>query len=450
MGTGDATGSGSTHLSGTTRTQVDLEALLTELSVSPEERLQLEGQLATGGMGSVEIVVDQALARRLARKVMHPNLQTEEDAVRRFVREARVTGRLDHPNIVPIHHVGLDGDGRLFFTMKLVTGDTLEALTDQLPDGVMSTETLFDLLDVVIRVCDALGFAHSRGVLHCDVKPANVMVGAFGQVYLMDWGIARVLGDDADEPGTGENAATDDAHFRTDADADPEDSNKTRNAILGSPAYMSPEQAWGRRRELTTAADVYAVGALLYRIVARRPPHDGDTFMAALWNAQTNDPRKLPEHVPLELTRIIGRALAREPMERHESVDALKQDLVRFMRGGGEFPTRKYAAGEEVVRVGEAGNAAYIIVSGSCDAVREVDGVRHVLRTMRPGEVFGETAILSDGPRTATVVAREDAVLQVVDRATVEHEAGTMKPWMGSILHGLAARFRDLEKLRDK
>lgn len=441
----DAFTSESTMLVDGTARVGDLSKVLRALALGPDERLRAEEQLAMGGMGAVELVVDASLQRRLARKVMHESLQTQDESVRRFVREARVTGRLDHPNIVPIHEVGLDGHGRIYFTMKLVTGDTLEARVLRLPPpGEVSTDELYDLLDVVIRVCDALSFAHARGVLHCDVKPSNVMVGAFGQVYLMDWGIARILGEDRDEADTPEDSA----ELEALEDGDPENSSKTRNAILGTPAYMAPEQAWGKRRELSVAVDVYAVGALLYQILQRRPPHEGDSFMAVLWEAQNEDPAPLPDATPVELSQIVTRALAREPKDRYPSVVALKQDLVRFMRGGGEFPTRRYAKGEAVVTLGEVGDAAYIIVEGSCDAVRDVDGERTVLRTMGPGEVFGETAILSEGPRTATVVAREDSVLQVVDRATVERELGTMKPWMGAILRGLAERFRDLEKRR--
>lgn len=440
----DAFTSGDTMLVDATRSAVDVAEILGELALRPEDRFRAEGLLATGGMGAIEIVVDRALRRRLARKVIHEGLQLDDDAIRRFVREARVTGRLDHPNIVPIHEVGLDPEGRLYFTMKLVTGDTLETRCAQLGERPVPPDALLDLLDVVVRVCDALSFAHDRGVLHCDVKPANVMVGAFGQVYLMDWGIARVLGDDVGEPATDEEAA----QVLEDEAQDPAHSSKTRNAILGSPAFMAPEQAWGRRQELTPATDVYAVGALLYFIVTGHPPHAGETFMEALYNAQESEPAPVPEHVPRELVRIIGVALAREPEQRYASADAVKQDLVRFLRGGGEFPTRRYAEGEPVVTVGDLGDAAYLIVEGSCDAVREVDGERVVLRTMGPGEVFGETAILSEGPRTATVVAREDSVLQVVDRATVERELGTMKPWMGAILRGLAERFRDLEQRR--
>ena len=356
-------------------TALGLPSVLAELSLCAEDRLHAQGMLASGGMGAIEIVIDQALRRRLARKVIHESLQSDADAVRRFVREARIIGRLDHPNIVPIHEVGIDSRGRLYFTMKLVSGRTLEALADAMPVGPVAGESLFDLLDVVIRVCDALAFAHSRGVLHCDVKPSNVMVGEFGQVYLMDWGIARVLDDD-------EDAAP--ADRSPDADAtDPSDSSKTRNAILGSPAYMAPEQAWGRRNELGPAADVYAIGGLVYRAAARRPPHPGDTFIEALTHAQHDEPAPLPADTPPELARIVDRCLARDPADRYASVDAVKQDLVRFVRGGGELPRRRYGAGETVVREGDIGDAAYLIVSGSCDAVRDVDGQRRVLRTMR-------------------------------------------------------------------
>jgi len=416
----------------------DLTSLLSVVTLPPEDRLAVDGRLAAGGMGTIEKVVDLPLDRKVARKVIHSNLSTDSDIVRRFVREARITGRLDHPNIVPIHDVGLDSEGRLFFTMKLVTGENLEAIVRKLPDGALPTETLYELLDAVTRVCDALALAHVRGVLHCDVKPANVMVGAFGQVYLMDWGIARVLGEDEETDAEA-----------VDAQRMKGDGTQTEDAVLGSPAFMSPEQAWGKRSELSVVTDVYAVGALIYFFLSRRPPHGAKSVVAALYNAQHEDPPALPDDVPPELARIVTRALSRAPEARHPSVLALKQDILRFMRGGAEFPTREYAAGETIVTEGEVGDAAYIIVSGQCDALRLVHGQRRVLRTMGPGEVFGETAILSEGPRTATVIAREDSLVQVVDRKTVEQELGALKPWMGALLSGLADRFRDLEQQRD-
>lgn len=154
--------------------------------------------VAHGGMGVVETVQDKPLARVLARKVIHEELRDQRDVVEMFLREARITGQLDHPNVVPVHDLGVSDDGGLFFTMKLVTGRTLREWITELPaDGPVERSELLDLLDVVLRVCDALAFAHSRGVLHCDIKPANVMVGEFGQVYLMDWGVARWIEEEA-------------------------------------------------------------------------------------------------------------------------------------------------------------------------------------------------------------------------------------------------------------
>src|SRR5579862_1492985 len=157
----------------------------------PQVRLRDEGEIARGGMGSIRRIYDNELRRPLARKVIDPRLGADPYSAQRFIDEARITGMLDHPNIVPIHELAADDRTQASYTMKLVEGQTLTAL-------IAAQKTRRDLehiLQCVIKVCDALAFAHSRGVIHRDLKPDNIMVGSFGQVYVMDWGLAQVNGD---------------------------------------------------------------------------------------------------------------------------------------------------------------------------------------------------------------------------------------------------------------
>ncbi len=279
------------------RTEPD--SILAEIRRPPRERLELEDEVAEGGMGRIDQVFDRALARRVAKKTIHGELLAEERTLGLFLREARITGQLEHPNIVPVYDIGAEivaGAESLYFTMKLVQGQTLRQLIRALPPGVIQPPVLFGLLDAVTRVCDALSFAHSRGVLHCDVKADNVMVGDFGQVYLMDWGIARPL-DEADA------------------------SAETAGAVMGSASYMSPEQARGLRHMLDARADVFLMGSLLYEIVTRRPPyrareHEETLKLAAA--ARYAPPSQLAGDnvVPVELERIILKAMAPEPADR--------------------------------------------------------------------------------------------------------------------------------------
>src|SRR6185295_18519017 len=222
------------------------ETVVTEMRKPASERLEDQGLVASGGMGAVHLVVDRAIGRKMAMKTMHAMLREDDRMLRLFLREARTTGLLDHPNIVPVYDVG-EREGALYFTMKLVSGRTLRDIIRAEPNGVTDPNLLFNLLDVIVKMCDALAFAHSRGVVHCDIKPANVMIGDFGEVYLMDWGIARVRG------------------------SQPEKSS-----------YMSPEQAEGNRVLLDSKSDVFSVGAVLYDILCGRPPYKTNSYEETL------------------------------------------------------------------------------------------------------------------------------------------------------------------------
>lgn len=404
----------------------DGRQLLALLAEAQKDRYRPEGLIAVGGMGAIESVHERTLERRLVRKTIQSFVGPSSTDVVLFVREARLTGQLQHPGIVPVHELGIEDDTNLYYTMDRVEGRTLEEWIDALPEEPLDRAALFDLLDVIVRVCETLAFAHSRGVLHCDIKPANVMIGAFGQVYLMDWGIARHLADEADRPDSG-------------------------GPILGTPTHMSPEQARGGR--LDERADVFGVGALLYQIVTRRAPFATATAIHALMKAYLCEVPPLDEAplaagTPPALARIIQRAMAAEPSDRYASVGELRDALQRFMRGVDAFPRVSLEAGVDVVREGERGDEAYVIESGRCEVHRSIDGQRTFIRAMGPGDVFGEMAILAPGPRTATVTTLEPTVLWRITSATLQAEMDSMKPWMGALVRTLAERFRDRESSR--
>jgi len=411
----------------------DVDELLAGVALAEEVRLQRERELASGGMGYIDAVADNSLMRHLARKVLHDRLQGDARVVGMFIREAQLTGQLAHPNIVPVHELGVDDEDHLFFTMKLIEGRTLAELIDRLPPGPIEHGRLMQMVDILVKVCDALAFAHSRGVIHCDIKTENVMVGDFGQVYLMDWGLARVV--EGGEARTSVGSHSDKGQF------------------MGTPGYMSPEQANADNENLDARTDVFGVGTLLYELIKRHPPFAAESPWEAIAAAQDCNypPLVEPEQflpVPRTLMRVTERALAKAPEERYQSAADLKNALLHFMHGGGEFPMVRLFGGAHVVREGEPGGTAYIIVSGRCEVYKTVDGRRVTLRTMGPGEVFGETAILSPGPRTASVVALDDVTLHILTADVFEAEIESMKPWMGSFVHSLATRFRESEAAR--
>ena len=402
-------------------------------------RLVLGEELARGGIGAVRTAFDEVLQRRMAAKTMHARTYEHLILVHGFLREAQVTGQLDHPNIVPIHELGRDETGQLYFTMKLVEGQSLKALIGGTPAG--EHDRLINLLEIFIKVCDALSLAHSRGVIHCDIKSANVMVGEYGQVYLMDWGGAQLL---TPRPGVDTSKWVRDA-------LPPLPRSETQGLVFGTPAYMSPEQASGGRLPLDERSDVFSMGALLYEIMTGRPPYQAKTAMEALLLAQQCEIRPPDVAVgaaavfPRELVRIVMKALAMHPGERHQSVTELKFDIVRLLRGSGSFATIRVPAGEHVIREGETGDAAYIVLAGKLEVYKRIDGERRSLRTLGQGDMFGETAIFAASRRTASVIVLEEATLTKITSDLIEEELASMKPWMGAFIRTLAARFGGVE-----
>ena len=200
-------------------------------------------------------------------------------------------------------------------------------------------------------------------------------------------------------------------------------------------------------------SDVFGVGALIYYLLARKPPFGSDTLVDAVLRARQGRcvlPSEIfgPEAVPRELERIAIKAMARHRDDRYWSIAELADDLVRFLRGGGAFPRITFVAGATIVSEGDAGHEAYLIVSGACDVTKRVGGGDQVVRRMGPGDTFGETALLTGEPRSATVIAVEDTVVDMVTEQSLAHEIEAMKPWMAAFVRTLATRFREIDAAR--
>jgi serine/threonine-protein kinase len=401
------------------------------------ERFSARAWIGEGGMGTVIRAFDKDLEREVAIKVIGPNAAGSAENLLRFSEEARITGQLEHPFIVPVYEFGTDPRGTRFLCMKLVEGSTLEDALHIAGESRLNPSQLADYLQVLVKVCDAVSFAHSRGVIHRDLKPANVMIGKFGQVYVMDWGLAIARGSipDSEQPST---------------PVPGKPPTELPGTLMGTPSYMAPEQLLGRHERLDERTDVYALGATLYEILSGRPPRSLAEVRAMLvgGNAatiQSPDEVAGPGIVPPELSRIALKALAHEPGDRYASVNDLKSDIERFQRGTWHLPNRHFAAGSAIVSEGDLGETAYIIVTGRCEAYRIEAGSEVSLREMGPGEVFGETAVLSRKPRTASVRALTEVVLLEVTAEILSNALG-LGSWMGSFVRALAERFREVDE----
>jgi len=392
-----------------------------------------EGEIGAGGTATVRKMYDPSLRRRVAVKTLAPELARNARALRDFVQEAEITAQLEHPNIIPIHEL-VTADGSARFSMRLIRGQTLlETLAawSELPD---ETDALYRVLNVFLRVCDAVAYAHSRGVVHGDIKPDNIMVGSFGEVYLVDCGVASLI------PASGEGLEISVSTER-----------HTRSGVRGTPAFMAPEQAKGALPEIGERTDVFGLGALLYFILTGWAPFQGSTMSESLTRARNGlytDPERSPrgQKAPA-LCRIVRKAMSAAPNDRHGSVLELQEDVRGFLNVGLHFPSRVFPPGALIVREGDPGEEAFIITAGNCMVVRLERGEQRLILELGPGDVFGETAILTGTPRTATVMAIDEVTVKIVTRPLIEERLGP-NTWLGRFVLALADRYRDLDQAR--
>lgn len=315
-----------------------------------QSRYKVVEEVARGGMGAILKVWDPDLRRSLAMKVALTPEQSKpstdsnaELPLARFLEEAQVTGQLDHPGIVPVHELGLDEEGRMFFTMRLVRGENLERIFDRV-HGEDQDWSLARAVRLLLKICETMAYAHDKGVIHRDLKPANIMVGRFGEVYVMDWGLARVMGrEDKKDLRPRKREASSRSIVRTDR-GDVRDTGGTSpletmdGDVLGTPAYMSPQQALGELESLDQRTDVYALGAMLYHLLTGHMPYvlPGKPMNPyAVWGRLMEDaPHPLEERAPdapPELVAICQKAMERSRKERYQSVQELGHDLASFL-----------------------------------------------------------------------------------------------------------------------
>lgn len=305
----------------------------------PKVRYALAHRLGQGGVGDVIKAHDNDIERPIAIKRIRSDAKSHA-TVMRFAEEVRTIGNLEHPNIVPIHDVGLDENGDYYFVMKYVHGETLEAIIEKLRAGNAAAHAMYGFerrVEIMMGILDAIAFAHANGVIHRDIKPANIMIGPYGEVMVMDWGLARKIeGEELVQPHAEtvtEGAPAKRRLFQTQA-----------GTLLGTPAYMSPEQARGEK--LTEKSDIYSLCMTFYELLTLAHPFESKTTLEQMLSAVMTEP--IPQAyllgsptqpmVPADLSWFVLGGLAKDPKDRYESVEAMITRL--RARAEGDVPAQ--------------------------------------------------------------------------------------------------------------
>lgn len=371
------------------------------------------GEGAKGGVSRIHFLHDEILHRPVAMKTLDGNRGRAVQELG-LLKEAIITGQLTHPGIPPVYDLWMSPSGECRFSMKQIEGRTLSDIVAAAPPGERTIAQFESQLQIVTRVCDALSFAHHRGVLHRDVKPSNVMAGDHGEVFLMDWGCALV---NQDQPRA----------RRVHLPADLIEALKSQeDAIVGTPSFMAPEQVSGVAQDLSPCSDVYLLGGLLYFVLTGLAPRAMQpSARAAITSALdgfVHNPFTAAPHaeLPAQLMEVARKALNPEPRARYQSAREFQEALRDVLRDGMWLGSVCASNGETIYNEGDEADAVYLVSRGQVQLYNLCNGIKTHLKTLGEGEVFGEAAFYTNGRREQSVQALGSVVLLRVPKKVFE------------------------------
>jgi serine/threonine-protein kinase len=412
-----------------------------------EEKYTVVAPIGSGGMGEVMLVQDRDLRRDVAMKVLRQDFAGDAAMKRRFVAEAQATSQLEHPGIPPVHDIGLTPRGSVYFTMKVVRGETLAGVLKKLVLGakdVRQVYTLHKLVSAMERICEACHFAHEKGVVHRDLKPENVMLGEFGEVHVMDWGIAKVTtsagAEDTDHAPDVVHTLETESILLTQA-----------GTVKGTIPYMSPEQARGDA--LDRRSDVWSLGAMLYEVLTLFPAFEGAGAQLIVRvragefpDVATRNPRR---PVPEALAAVCRRAMSKDPAARHATAREFGEELRAWLDGRAE-KQRRHREAEELAAQGRAAMAAYVAARESIHAAEDL--AAQTATRFQPWHSVEEKGELLDA-RAAVDATKKKAVLAFAETTRLLEGALLAEPENAGARGALAdlwkGRLDDAERRAD-
>jgi serine/threonine-protein kinase len=346
---------------------------LPRLDLVREARYEFRDELGRGGMGQVLLAHDQILNRDIALKTLLPDSSGDSDSRARLLQEAQITGILEHPSIIPIYDLGALSSRQPFYTMRVVRERSLEQIIREMAAGEEHAHSLTQLVSILRQVSLAVHYAHDRGVIHRDLKPENILIGSYGEVFVIDWGVAKVI----------------DPELRAMSLSRAE--TEELGALVGTPQYMAPEQAQGQNDRIDERTDVYALGAILYEVLTLLPVFYANNVLSLLFKAVEEAPKapseRAPERtIPRELEEICLKALAKSPEDRFHSAEAMADELELFLEGVKERERRRQMALDATHRADEVREEYHETQRRHAEVLHQVNHERLNMTSWAPQE----------------------------------------------------------------